>query len=247
VRMLSAEGKELYATGFDAASPGDSEREGGPTAVAVTLPAIPEAAVVEVSYDGQSKHVWKRSPSAPAVDIGRVQVMDDQLLLGFRAEDKDGDKLETMVRYSPDGGSSFVPLAVRPSGNELKLSLRGLPASAKGTLELLVSDGLNTTVARVDGLVVGRNNPPVVTMVRPHERDELAAGANVVMLASTHDAEDGAIPHERIVWTSDRDGQLGVGAGMNSAALSRGTHRLQVKATDSQGASTAAAVTIIVR
>jgi hypothetical protein len=114
-------------------------------------------------------------------------------------------------------------------------------------LEVRVTDGFNTSVAFVDGLVVGSNQPPVVAMVRPHEGDVAHAGANVVLLSSTDDPEDGALAPEKIVWTSDRDGTLGTGPALNTTQLSPGTHVITVTGTDSQGASASASAKITVR
>jgi hypothetical protein len=246
VRVLGRDGKQLYLTAFDASSPGDSKEEGG-RALSLVLPAMAEAAAVEIMYDGVVREVLKRSPNPPKVAIGFAQGGPDGLALSWRAEDADGDPLEVMVRYSPDGGQSFIPIAVRPRGSDLRIPADRLPASGKGSLEVLVSDGFNTSVAMIDGLQVGRNHAPTVALVKPHEGDVFHAGANVVMLSSTDDAEDGAIAPERILWSSDRDGLLGTGPALNSTALSQGPHLLTVQATDSQGASAQASVKIAVR
>jgi hypothetical protein len=254
VRVLDREGRQLYATAFDVRNPGDSQRDHrdsrgeqpGPTAVSLTLPAVPGAASIDIAYDGAIRQRLQRSPSVPRVSVEYAQVAGDQLALSFKADDADGDALQTMVRYTPDGRTYF-PLAVRPKGNQLRLGLTGLPASDKGAIEVLVTDGFNTGRAAVEGLTIGKNNPPTVAMVRPHAGDEYLAGANVVLVAAVDDAEDGALPAERIVWSSSQDGTIGNGQALNTSKLSQGEHVIKVQATDSQGASAEASVKITVR
>ena len=250
VRVFDRQGQQLYATAFDVRNPQDhkdgrSEQQ-GPTAVSLTLPAVDGAARIDIAYDGELRQRLQRSPSAPRVNVDYAQVAGDQLALSFKADDADGDALQTMVRYTPDG-RTFYPLAVRPRGNQLRLGLQGLPASDKGAIEVLVTDGFNTGRALVEGLAIGKNNPPQVAMVRPHTGDEYLAGANVVLVSAVSDAEDGEVPAERIVWSSSQDGQIGTGPALNTSKLSPGEHVIQVAATDSQGARGEASVKITVR
>jgi hypothetical protein len=250
VRVLDREGRALYTTAFDVRSPGDHQdsrgEQPGPTAVSLTLPAMANAASIDIAYDGELRQRLQRSPNAPRVQVDFAQVSDDSLALAFKSDDADGDALQTMVRYTPDG-RSFYPLAVRPRGNQLRLSLRGLPASDKGAIEVLVTDGFNTGRALVEGLAIGKNHAPEVAIVRPHTGDEYRAGANVVLVSAVDDAEDGEVPGERIVWSSSQDGTIGNGQALNTSKLSAGEHTIQVAATDSMGARSTAAVKITVR
>jgi hypothetical protein len=249
VRVLDKEGRAIYSTAFDVRSADhrDSRGEQGPTAVSLTLPAMAEAARIDVAYDGEIRQRLQRSPSAPRVQVDFAQVSGDGLALAFKTEDADGDALQTMVRYSPDGGRSWFPLAVRPRGNQLRLSLRGLPASDKGAIEVLASDGFNTGRALIEGLAVGKNNAPTVAIVRPLTGDEYRSGANVVLVSAVDDAEDGELSGERIVWSSSLDGTIGNGQALNTSKLSVGEHTIQVAATDSMGARSTAAVKVTVR
>ena len=250
VRVLDREGRALYSTAFDVRSAEHQDSRGeqaGPTAVSLTLPAMAGAARIDIAYDGEIRQQLQRSPNAPRVQVDFAQVSGDSLALAFKADDADGDALQTLVRYTPDGGRTYHPLAVRPRGTQLRLSLAGLPASDKGAIEVLVTDGFNTGRALVEGLAVGRNNAPRVAIVRPHTGDEYRSGANVVLVSAVDDAEDGEVPAERIVWSSSQDGTIGNGQALNTSKLSAGEHTIQVAATDSMGARSTAAVKITVR
>ena len=208
VRVFDSQGQQLYATAFDVRNPNDhkdgrSEQQ-GPTAVSLTSPpsTAPPASTSPTTGDCASgcsgRPARPGSPSTTPRWRGSAGA-------AFKADDADGDALQTKVRYTPDG-RTFYPLAVRPWGNQLRLGLQGLPASDKGAIEVLVTDGFNTGRALVEGLAIGKNNPPQVAIVRPHTGDEYLAGANVVLVSAVSDAEDGEVPAERIVWSSSQDG-----------------------------------------
>jgi hypothetical protein len=63
------------------------------------------------------------------------------------------------------------------------------------------------------------------------------------------DPEDGILDGAQVVWTSDRDGKLGVGASLvvAPAGLSEGLHQLTAAATDSAGHQAAASVNVTVK
>ena len=69
------------------------------------------------------------------------------------AADPEGQPLQATVRYSADGGASFsdvrtVSLVSRPEFQSVPLALSGLPNSARAVVEVALSDGTNTAVAR---------------------------------------------------------------------------------------------------
>lgn len=250
VRMLGADGRELDVRPFRGAlASGDGENERAPTTFSVMVPAVQGAAAIEVMHDGQVVQVLRRSANAPKVTMlspapgpaGR------QLVVAWRAEDADGDALEAMVRYSPDGGQTFIPLSGRSKANQLRVSTERLPASDKGMIQVLVTDGFNTSTAEVHGVALAGNRPPRVAITRPADGSVFPSGANVALVAAAHDPEDGEVAADAILWVSDRDGKLGTGAVLNTASLSRGGHLITAVATDAAGAQAQAAVKIAVR
>jgi hypothetical protein len=65
--------------------------------------------------------------------------------IAWSASDGDGDPLQYAVMYSPDGGETWLPLAVDTTDAELSLDTSVL-AGDEVLIKVLASDGLNTTV-----------------------------------------------------------------------------------------------------
>ena len=111
-----------------------------------------------------------RSQSSPVVSItsplAGVQI-DDPYPILWNAMDADTPipDLVYQVAYSPDNGSSFVPVAVDLAFPETLFEVSLVPqtnAPGTGLIRVFASDGLNTTYADVTGLTVAGILPPFV-------------------------------------------------------------------------------------
>ena len=91
------------------------------------------------------------------------------------------------------------------------------------------------------------NTAPVVSILSPLDGSEVPGGEPVTFRASATDAEDGVLGGEAVTWTSSLDGLLGDGSVLTLPLLSPGTHQVTVRATDSQGATTSASISVSVR
>jgi hypothetical protein len=58
------------------------------------------------------------------------------------------------------------------------------------------------------------------------------------------DMEDGSLTDGSLVWSSDRQGELGIGSSLALNTLEPGTHIITLTATDSYGISTQTSVLI---
>lgn len=88
----------------------------------------------------------------------------------------------------------------------------------------------------------GTNLPPVVAITLPTEGAVLQERQSAQLVGAASDPEDGDLSLS-IIWTSDRDGTLGVGASV-TRLLSRGSHRISATVRDAQGVSAEAIVNI---
>jgi hypothetical protein len=86
------------------------------------------------------------------------------------------------------------------------------------------------------------NSPPNVTITSPTEGACFDSGAGIIFVGSASDPEDGDLA-DSLVWTSDRDGQIGTG-GSFSAVLSNGTHTITASVSDSGSLTGSGSVTI---
>ena len=201
---------------------------------------------LELHRSASPPQVAFTSPVAGAPVSGMLHV-------AWTATDADGDALQHYLRYSPDG-RRFVPLATSLTDTQWDVDLAALPAlaSGKGFLELLTSDGLNTTRLRTapltapGGQAAGAGNAPWVELVSPDSGFSFRRGATVVLHSSGWDLEDRKLDGESLQWFSDLDGSIGSGRLTSVSSLSVGTHVLTVQATDSSGMATTDSATITV-
>jgi hypothetical protein len=71
------------------------------------------------------------------------------------------DDLQFQVAYSPDGGESWVPLAVDVRGTGVTVNTTEIQESrGNGIIRVFVSDGLNTAFADVEELTTSAAQYP---------------------------------------------------------------------------------------
>jgi len=100
-----------------------------------------------------------RSRTGPSLAVRRFNrglTLGRGTTLRWSASDRDtrDSRLRYHVAYSPDGGASFVPVAVNLRTPRLAVDGRRLPRSSgrRGVLRVLASDGLNTRVRDLRGV-----------------------------------------------------------------------------------------------
>ena len=88
------------------------------------------------------------------------------------------------------------------------------------------------------------NNAPTVSITSPADGSTFDSGTTINFAGSASDTEDGDLTAS-LVWTSDKDGQIGTG-GSFSTTLSDGTHTITAQVTDSGGATASSSISITV-
>ncbi len=102
------------------------------------------------------------------------------------------------------------------------------------------SGGVRSSQINVDVV----NHSPTVEIDQPLDGASVFANSEQSFIATISDVDE-TIPIARIVWASNRDGELGTGASID-VFLSVGTHAISCTATDELGAAATDSVTIFV-
>ena len=127
-----------------------------------------------------------------------------------------------------------TPLQVRNAlvNNATPNVITSVPA---GTPNLLLYTGF-----------IAANLPPTASITAPVDGSSVPQGTSVTFTGSGSDPEDGALSGASLVWTSNRDGQIGTGTTFSRSNLSVGQHVITLRATDAQGASGTATTNITI-
>ena len=87
---------------------------------------------------------------------------------------------------------------------------------------------------------------PSVTIESPEEGASFDQEKEITFSGYANDFEDGELSGTSLIWTSDRDGQSGIGSTFAYAGLHSGQHTITLTATDADGEQDDDSVTIMV-
>lgn len=252
---------EAGEAGQDSAGENGNPVQGG-FQVALSLRNLPEAVQRLELFDPRSKDgpslELVRSAHAPEVQFlapTAGEVHAGSVLVRWESSDADGDALQTYLRYSPfgegpDGAERLVPISLEPGATEVELDLTQFPAlvSGQGYFELIVSDGLNTTVERSSAISSSAfgGNAPWTYIMTPDDLSDYEHRANVILHGTSWDLEDRILKGDSLVWSSNLDGPIGTSRHLATDDLSLGTHIITLVATDSDGMSSQDSVMVTI-
>jgi len=91
------------------------------------------------------------------------------------------------------------------------------------------------------------NTLPTATITSPPTGTTYNFGNFVELTGTGYDAEDLWLSGLSLVWYSNKDGQIGTGSTVVTQTLSSGTHIITLRATDSQGTSGTATLSLIIK
>ncbi|MEM7354660.1 MAG: hypothetical protein AAF657_27880, partial [Acidobacteriota bacterium] len=183
------------------------------------------------------------SPNAPSVEVVHVDTESDPMVIEWQGEDPDGEQpIYDVVFVYPNGDEVAAVAGTTDTASEI--SADRVPGGEGVVLQVRATDGFREAVAEVGDLTLP-NRVPSVAILAPVTGEAFAADGAVALVAVAEDLEDGALDDDSLVWSSDVDGLLGIGAEL-VVELSAGSHVLSAEATDSQGAQVTVSVTVTI-
>lgn len=215
------------------------------------VPARPEATTLAV-IDAGGSEVGRIAlgGTAPAVTIrfpeGGESLSGVQTIR-WDVTDADGPSHLDRVEYSPDSGTTWVPLAPSVEGPELPVDFDQLPGAAgTGVIRVYASDGVNSGAATSSPFSVARK--PVEALVLGPENDAvLLVGEILTLEGSGFDPDDGVLVGDALTWTSASLGPLGTGSPGRFGPLEEaqiGSHVVSLTVRDSDGNTASRSVSI---
>lgn len=210
---------------------------------------LPEAtARIEIRLQDQVLAAVVPSPNPPVVSDVKVHIPEFGFAeIKWNALDSDGDELRYVVRYSTDGGQTYVPIAVGVSENRIAWDHSATGGSTNAVVQVIAGDGFHRGSAKSAILTVP-GKVPIASILTPKAGAKILEGSTITLRATAIDPEDGVLSDEHLAWEFDgvvlgsgevmRIGERSVltPAGPVMLPLELGFHQIVLIATDSSGA-----------
>ncbi len=187
------------------------------------------------------------SAGAPTVAVTAPpagQEISGPYTITWTATDPDGDSLFYRVEYSSDGRRwSILPPSVTTTSFATDFSL--LPGGSQARIRVTASDGIHSASA-VSGIFEVPLKETEVTIDSPEADATYRLESGIAFHGSAYDPQEGEIfDDQRLVWTSDRNGEVGRGPSLFvMRQLAAGRHLITLTATNSLGQTASRSVTI---
>ncbi len=244
VVLYDGDGDEIARHPFAPADlePGPSpydDAEPAAAAIAVLVPALAEAALMQVEGPGGVLADVQAGLAVPAVQItspngGEAFSEFDEVTVAWTATDEDGDPLTFDLEYSADNGSTWEPVALFITTTQVTVPHDNLPAGDGALFRVTASDGLHAGQDASDAVFSVLNHTPEGEIVAPASAVTIAVSQTASFEARAYDNDLGSLDEE-LEWVSDQDGSLGTGAAFSTASLSEGLHAISLIAHDGAG------------
>jgi hypothetical protein len=209
-----------------------------PPSFSEVLPLPAGVVSIVVRHETEILANRSRSPNPPTLQLlsptqNGFDGQPDHPRILWTASDIDNDDLFFMVDYSPT--SSWEPLTLDLTSNELAVSLPDLAGGAEAMVRVLATDGFNTSTA-VSPTFVVLKKAPQTEILSPVGYSLINEGDWILLRGTAADREDGLLPASAFTWDSHQEGMLGTGRRIGLSTLGPGLHQITLEATDSDGA-----------
>jgi hypothetical protein len=228
----------------------DDDDFGNVLSIGELVPYVDGTVRVDIEGPGGVLTSVSSGAAPPTVAVvrpdGGETLVGEMALVSWTADDPDGDSLSFNVQYSADDGATWSLVASNVLSTSISLDTDDMPASQRGRIRVLASDGIHTAHDSSDRAFTVPNHRPSVEILAPQMGDTYIVSQTIGLEALVYDADEGTLGPGRLRWRSDLDGEVGQGAQVSLADLTPGRHTITLDAVDAEGASSSDSVQITV-
>lgn len=191
--------------------------------------------------------VSKNAPTVSVLTPKANENVDGSYTITWEGKDADNDKLFYDIEYSPDGQEeSFFFLAGGLSAAKHVENFKDLPGGDKAVVRITVTDGINSSEA-VSAPFKVPAKPPEVFLDAPKANATFKAGQEISFEGAAYDMQiEDWLFEDELVWTSDKDGEIGKGELIYVDKLKKGDHTITLTATSPSGLKATKAIKITI-
>jgi hypothetical protein len=216
------------------------------------LPWFTEVAHVVLIRDGSELARWPTEdpggePLVSGLTVTEVRRSDGGTAFQVTwAVSEEAPRLHYMLRFTPDDGQTWIPLANGIQEPRVDVESEFLLGVESARFQLAVSTGFRTTLVESKDAVAGPPLEREVAIVHPEAGARIEQGDPVWLVGATTTRLDGSQDLAYAYWTSNRDGFLADGLHAVVSELSIGRHVLRLGVEDRAGGEVTKTVVISV-
>jgi hypothetical protein len=232
LQILDCDGNELSGLDLDLGFVDPEGVEDEFASYTAVLPAGSEACAINLLMNDATIASQTISANPPVVTLmvpNGGESWDGTQMVSWQATDPDGDSLQFTLLYSPDGGSTWLPVVTGLTGNEFALDTTTLPGSNDALLRVLASDGGHTATDDSDATFSVADKPPQLSIIAPADQSVVPANEPVVLNGVSRDTFGQATDAAELVWFVD--GELAGTGSEISVRLVEGSHLIELRST----------------
>ncbi len=224
----------------------DDDDFGNVLSIGELVPYVDGTVQVDVEGPGGVLTSVTSGASSPTVTVlhpnGGETLSGGTALVSWTADDPDGDLLSFNVQYSADDGATWSLVASNVLSTSISLDTDDMPASQRGRIRVLATDGIHTAHDSSNAAFTVPNHRPSIEILAPQDGETYVVSQTIGLDALVYDADEGSLEPGRLRWRSDLDGVVGQGAQVSLADLTPGRHTITLDVVDGEGATSSDSV-----
>lgn len=212
-----------------------------------SLPFDPLITKIQMTKQGSLMGEITSSAHLPTVEVSypnSSEILDGPITISWTGTDEDDQDLTYKVLFSPDNGTSWVPLTTELPNTWLTIDPDTLPGTVTGLVKVIASDGFYTTEDISDANFTILSKSPTANIVSPQNGSKETIGSVLTFISQGNDPEDSTILESNYRWTSNLDGEFGTSKSIQTNNLTPGIHLITLTVTDSDGNSTSDSINL---
>jgi hypothetical protein len=215
--------------------------------------AIPwDSQVTSITFrrDGEVVHTLEIEETPPeieevAVQVPKADARAAELIRVKWAIKKQVNSVTYVLRYSHDEGKTWRAIAADLTEPGFVVNANLLPGGDRCKFQVVASSGIRTVTADSEYFSTAEK-PRQAHILSPKPGVRFKQGELVVLQGGGFSPDFGMTDFDDVLWTSNRDGAIGVGYEVVTHTLSAGRHRITLTVPDGLGgeATTAASIEV---